>query len=42
MLYLKQVKLILNGAKFKEAFGSIPATSYKEGIAKTLEWAARQ
>jgi nucleoside-diphosphate-sugar epimerase len=39
MLYLKQVKLILNGEKYEDSFGSIPATPYKEGISKTLEWA---
>jgi nucleoside-diphosphate-sugar epimerase len=41
MLYLKQIKLILNGNKFSDAFGSLPATPYKEGIAKTLEWAKK-
>ncbi len=38
MLYLKRVKLILNGSLFKETFGTLPATPYEEGIRKTLEW----
>lgn len=42
MLYLKQIKFILDGRKFKEEFGLIPATPYKDGIAKTLEWGRSQ
>lgn len=38
MLYLKSEKIILNGALFKSTFGTIPATSYSEGILKTLKW----
>jgi len=38
MLYLKTERLILDGTKFKRKFGSIPATPYKDGIKKTLDW----
>ena len=38
MLYLKQERFILNGAFFKSFFGVLPATSYEEGIEKTLAW----
>lgn len=38
MLYLKQERLVLDGTKSKAKFRSIPATSYDEGIKKTLEW----
>lgn len=39
MLYLKREKLILKGSKFEEMIGSMPATDYKTGISKTLDWA---
>jgi nucleoside-diphosphate-sugar epimerase len=38
MLYLKGERLILDGTKFKHKFGRIPATPYKDGIKKTLDW----
>jgi nucleoside-diphosphate-sugar epimerase len=38
MLYLKREKLILDGSKFNDTIGTIPATGYSEGVAKTLEW----
>jgi nucleoside-diphosphate-sugar epimerase len=38
MLYLKRERFILDGTKFRNKFGTIPATSYKEGIQKTLDW----
>ncbi len=38
MLYLKEERLILDGAKFKAEFGSLPATPYEDGIRKTLDW----
>jgi len=38
MLYLKREKLILDGSKFKNQFGSIPSTNYATGISQTLEW----
>lgn len=39
MLYLKREKLILDGTKFKNSFGFLPATNYETGIQKTFEWA---
>jgi nucleoside-diphosphate-sugar epimerase len=39
MMYLKQETFLLDGALFKATFGTIPATPYREGIKKTLEWA---
>jgi nucleoside-diphosphate-sugar epimerase len=38
MMYLKQEKLVLDGTKFKNTFGELPATPYEEGIMKTLNW----
>ncbi|MBU2491050.1 MAG: SDR family NAD(P)-dependent oxidoreductase [Bacteroidetes bacterium] len=38
MLYLKREELILDGSLFKETFGFLPATTYEEGIKKTLSW----
>ena len=38
MLYLKREKLILKGNKFEEMIGPMPATDYKTGISKTLDW----
>lgn len=38
MLYLKREELILDGTKFKETFGNIPARNYKDGVAATLDW----
>jgi nucleoside-diphosphate-sugar epimerase len=38
MLYLKRHKLILDGSQYKKTFGELPATSYDEGIKKTLDW----
>lgn len=41
MLYLKREKLILNGQKFIDTIGPLPATEYSVGIKKTLEWAKK-
>jgi nucleoside-diphosphate-sugar epimerase len=38
MLYLKKERLILDGTKFRNKFGRIPTTPYKDGIKKTLDW----
>jgi len=38
MLYLKREKLILNGQKFIDTIGPLPATDYSDGIKKTLIW----
>ncbi len=38
MLYLKKERLILDGSLFKKVFGTLPATSYEEGIKKTIAW----
>lgn len=38
MLYLKRERMILDGTKFRSKFGRIPATPYKDGIKKTLDW----
>ena len=38
MMYLKTTELILDGTKYKETFGPLPATPYKEGINKAFEW----
>ncbi len=38
MLYLKQERLILDGSLFKKVFGKLPATSYEEGIRRTIAW----
>lgn len=38
MMYLKQETLLLDGTLFKTTFGSLPSTTYKEGIRRTLEW----
>ena len=39
MLYLKREKLLLSGNKYRTTFGELPATSYADGIKKTLSWA---
>jgi nucleoside-diphosphate-sugar epimerase len=38
MLYLKRERMILDGTKFRSKFRGIPATPYKDGIKKTLDW----
>ncbi len=38
MRYLKDERLLLDGAKYRGRFGHIPSTPYDEGIARTLEW----
>lgn len=38
MLYLYKERLILDGAKFRQKFGRIPATPYETGVTRTLEW----
>ena len=37
MLYLKTRRLILEGRRYTDRYGSYPATPYDEGIRKTLE-----
>ncbi|MGE5680918.1 MAG: NAD-dependent epimerase/dehydratase family protein [Bacillota bacterium] len=39
MMYLKKETFLLDGSRYRSAFGSIPSTPYREGIKKTLEWA---
>jgi len=41
MLYLKRTKLILDGSLYKNTFGSVPARTYEQGIAETMDWAKR-
>ncbi len=38
MMYLTEHPVILSGEKYRKEIGSIPKTSYQEGIIKTLEW----
>lgn len=38
MMYLTEVPVILSGEKYEREIGPLPATSYREGIAKTLKW----
>jgi nucleoside-diphosphate-sugar epimerase len=38
LLYLRRERMILDGTKFRTKFGRIPATPYKDGIKKTLDW----
>jgi nucleoside-diphosphate-sugar epimerase len=38
LLYLRRERMILDGKKFRTKFGRIPATPYKDGIKKTLDW----
>jgi nucleoside-diphosphate-sugar epimerase len=38
LLYLRRERMILDGTKFIAKFGRIPATPYKDGIKKTLDW----
>lgn len=38
MFYLKTERLILDGTKFRSKFGRIPATGYKDGVKRTLDW----
>jgi nucleoside-diphosphate-sugar epimerase len=38
MIYLKRDCIILDGTRFRSRFGRIPATPYKDGIKKTLDW----
>jgi nucleoside-diphosphate-sugar epimerase len=38
LLYLRRERMILDGTKFMSKFGRIPATPYKDGIKKTLDW----
>lgn len=39
MFYLRKEKLILSGELYRYMMGSLPATPYEAGIAKTLAWA---
>ena len=39
MLYLKQERFIMSGARYAATFGAYPATPYTEGITKSLAWA---
>ena len=38
MVYLRTERMILDGTKFRSKFGRIPATPYRDGIKKTLDW----
>ena len=38
MLYLKREKLILNGQKYIDTIGPLPATDYATGIRRTIAW----
>lgn len=38
MLYLKTRRLLLTGQKYRQHFGSLPATPYEDGIRRTLDW----
>ena len=38
LLYLKTRRLILEGRRYADRYGSYPSTPYDEGIRKTLEW----
>jgi hypothetical protein len=38
LLYLRRERMILDGTKFRTKFRRIPATPYKDGIKKTLDW----
>ena len=39
MLYLKREKFILDGQKFIDDIGTLPATDYSDGIKNTVHWA---
>jgi hypothetical protein len=36
--YLKTRRLILSGDRYRELYGSYPATPYVDGIQRALEW----
>jgi nucleoside-diphosphate-sugar epimerase len=38
MLYLRRERFILDGTKFHEKFGTVPATPYSTGVRTTLDW----
>lgn len=38
LLYLYQKPLLLDGTRFRRAFGRLPATPYKEGVKRTMAW----
>jgi nucleoside-diphosphate-sugar epimerase len=38
MMYLKRERFILDGSKFRQKFGTLPSTSYSEGVSGTLNW----
>lgn len=38
MMYLTEEPIILSGEKYAKEVGSIPSTSYQEGIRETLRW----
>ena len=38
MMYLRRERLILDGSKFREKFGVVPATPYSTGVNATLDW----
>lgn len=42
MMYLTEAPVILSGEKYEREIGPIPATSYREGIMKTLNWMKEQ
>ena len=41
MMYLKTTELILNGSRYRDTLGPIPARPYEEGIRTTLNWAKK-
>lgn len=42
IMYLTEVPIILSGEKYKGEIRPIPATSYREGIMKMLNWMKEQ
>jgi nucleoside-diphosphate-sugar epimerase len=38
MLYLRRERLLLDGSKYREKFGAVPATPYRRGVPATLDW----
>jgi nucleoside-diphosphate-sugar epimerase len=40
--YLKQLSMIMDGDNYRSFFGELPATPYREGTRKTVEWIRSQ
>ncbi|MFJ7949976.1 SDR family NAD(P)-dependent oxidoreductase [Lysinibacillus sp. NPDC096418] len=38
MMYLTEEPVILSGAKYEQAIGVLPRTSYREGVYQAIEW----